>query len=580
LIRQQQEPVMPPKMPPNKKRVISGKPQPPSASVIAHSSPPTSPYSDGALNVVNDANQIASLISLCFPFCLQSEFVSFAVQRLYSLFSSIGKPSFCEIESIFSCLLSGYNDCRAAHPIILPHRLRLIACHQVDITKSLHDAFLIDCTLSRTTKKSRVKCESTFTDTVIRTRVSPSLAESANDHLFRTLILYFPYAGCFFTTARQLHTTPSGDSSSQFQFSPIPYSWLRLRYADGKPAKGSFISSIHRSWSMDWTTPNNPNICHCIQFSDLEDGAPLLAPDIIREQHFHDQKSARALFRQLLADSPSNKFGCRRYVKGSFHHSIPRTCLHYDVFLQGDMVFQITTHDHNSRPETQSHLSVCTLLNNSELKRALEVATNHFISDRAKFGKARHAGGDLGHMTAVGVLAARTGGSLFETKAGTLDTPFRQVLPDLCRLAAQFAHKQFPGLVPAIHHLESTAGITRPSYMGGEDGVSSSMVVSVDLANSTHYDVNDASMCFAIFAESKPYSTTGWYFTLPNVLVKFQNCTYHGLALKLNHGACVHWDGRIIRHGTSVHNRATSDDHTLGFFWAASSRAFDTSMNM
>ena len=181
-------------------------------------------------------------------------------------------------------------------------------------------------------------------------------------------------------------------------------------------------------------------------------------------------------------------------------------------------------------------------------------------------------------MTAVGLLAARTGGALIETKAGTIDTPFRTALPLLCRLAASFAHQQFPGLVPTIHHLESIAGISRPSYMGGEQGVSSSMVVSVDLANATHYDINDASMCFAIFAETKPYTTRGWFFTLPNVLVKFQNRTYHGLALKLCHGACIHWDGRIIRHGTSVHKCPTSEDHTLGFFWGASSRAIDTAM--
>jgi hypothetical protein len=563
-------------MAPKKKR----KPQPPSATVIAHSSPPVSPYSDGCLNVVTDASQIAALISLCFPVIVQSEFESYVVHHLYSVFSSIGQPSFGEIESIFSCLLSGYNDCRAAHPSLFFHRLRLNGCQQVDLTQSLHDAFLIDCTLSRTTKKPRVKRESTFTETVIRTRVSPSLANSVNDHLFRTLILYFPYAGCFFTTARKFHTVSSGDSPAHLEFTPIPYSWLRLRYVDGKPAVGAFISVIHRTWSMDWTSPQDPNICHCIQFSDIEDGAPLLAPDIINGQHYPNQKSARVQYRKLLAESPSNKYGCRRYVKASFHQSLPNTCLHYDVFLQGDMVFQITTHDCNSRPETLSYLSVCTLLHHAEFKSALEVSTSHFIKDKAKFGQARHAGGDLGQMTAVGVLAARTGGSLYETRAGTLDTSFRTALPNLCRLAADFAHTQFPGLVPTIHHLESIAGITRPSYMGGEHGVSSSMAVSVNLANATHYDVNDASMGFVVFSESNPYSTNGWYFTLPNVLVKFQNRTYHGLALKLNHGACIHWDGRIIRHGTSVHQRSSTDDHTVGFFWGASSRAVDTGMNL
>ena len=338
---------MPPKKPPKKKRVTSGKPQSPSSIVIAHSSSPASPYADGSLNLVNDANQIAALISLCFPLILQSEFKSYVIQHLDSMFSCIGKPSFGEIDSIFSCLISGYNDCRVAHPMLLCHRLRLIVRHQADITKSLHDAFLIDCTLSRTTKKSRAKRESTFTDTVIRTRVSSALTDSSQDHLFRTLIIYFPYAGCFFTTALQLHVTSAHNSPGHLQFSPIPYSWLRLRYVDGKPAQGSFISEIHRTWSMDWTTPMNPNICHCIQFSDLEDGAPLLAPDIMSDKIFPVQQSARAHYRKLLAESPSNKFGCRRYVKASLHKSLPNTCLQYDVFVQGDMVFQITTHDCN-----------------------------------------------------------------------------------------------------------------------------------------------------------------------------------------------------------------------------------------
>ena len=566
--------------PPKKKRVIKGKPQSPSSTVIANSSPPASPYADGSLNVINDANQIAALISLCFPVILQNEFESYVVQHLDSVFSSICHASFGEIESIFSCVLSGYNDCRSTHPILLPHRLRLNGCLQSDLTQSLHDAFLIDCTLSRTTKKPRVKRESTFTDTIIRTRVSGSLAECVNDHLFRTLIIYFPYAGCFFTTARQLHSITSSVSPSHMAFTPLPYSWLRLRYVDGKPAQGAFISKIHRSWSMDWTRPQDPNICHCIQFSDLEDGAPLLAPDIIRDQHYPDQKSARALYRKLLADSPSNKYGCRRYVKESFHSSLPNTCLHYDVFLHGDMVFQITTHDCNSRPETQSYLSICTLLHHDKLKRALELSTSHFIQDKCKFGQARNSGGDRGQMTAVGVLASRTGGSLHETKAGTVDTPFITSLPSLCQHAADFASTQFPGMVPTIHHLESIAGITRPSYMGGERGVSSSMAVSYDYANATHYDVNDASMGFVMFAESNPLSTQGWYFTLPNVLVKFQSRTYHGLALKLNHGACIHWDGRIIRHGTSIHQRSSCNDHTVGFFWGASSRAIDTGMTM
>jgi hypothetical protein len=331
---------------------------------------------------------------------------------------------------------------------------------------------------------------------------------------------------------------------------------------------------------MDWSPGAISNLCHCIHFSDFEAGSPLVAPDVIASKVFTEgnQASARALYRELLLSAPSNKHGCRRYVKLSFHHLIPRTTLHYDVATHGDMVFQITTHDIKSRPETQSYLSVTTLNDHPAFKQSVESSTHCFLADRSKFVSARNSVGDHGQMTAVGVLAARTGGCLIETKAATMKTPFRAGLPSLCCKAALFANDKFPGLVSTIHHYESAAGITRPHYMGGIDGISSSMAVSVDLANATHYDVHDASMGFVVFAESKPHTTTDWHFVLPNVLVKFNNHSYHGLALKLHHGACIHFDGRIIRHGTSMHNRFSKDEHTVGFFWAASSKAFATAM--
>jgi hypothetical protein len=569
-------------MPPKKKRSNKcstvGKPQSPSAFVVAHSDTPSTPYFDGCFNFVNDANQIAFLFSLCFPHSLRGELERSFVRRIDSVFSSIGQPSFHEIASIFTCILSGYNDCRRSHPLLLPTRLCLRDVVPAEITHVIHDAFLLDCTLSRTTKKPRAKCESTFSDTVLRTRVSRSLLDADTDYLFRTLILYFPYAGCFFTMARQFKSSEPFNIPQSHVFVPLPYSWLRLRYTDGKPASGSFISHIHRTWSLDWTPRETPNICHCIQFSDFEDGSPLVAPDVIAADVFgyHNQAEARTLYRQLLLSAPSNKHGCRRYVKSSFHHHIPLTTLHYDVATHGDMVFQITTHDIKSRPETQSYLSVTTLTGHPAFKQCIESSTTTFLADRSKFVSARNSVGDLGQMTAVGLLSARTGGSLIETRAATMDTSFRAGLPLLCRNAALFANDKFPGLVSTINHFESAAGITRPEYMGGSDGISASMMVSVDLANATHYDVNDASMGFVVFAESKPHSTTNWNFVLPNVLVKFNNHSYHGLALKLHHGACIHFDGRIIRHGTSMHNRISKDEHTMGFFWAASSKAFAT----
>jgi hypothetical protein len=44
-----------------------------------------------------------------------------------------------------------------------------------------------------------------------------------------------------------------------------------------------------------------------------------------------------------------------------------------------------------------------------------------------------------------------------------------------------------------------------------------------------------------------------WYFVMPNVEGKRPDGTeYRGLAIKLGHGIAISWDGRVVRHCTSV----------------------------
>ena len=81
--------------------------------------------------------------------------------------------------------------------------------------------------------------------------------------------------------------------------------------------------------------------------------------------------------------------------------------------------------------------------------------------------------------------------------------------------------------------------------------------VSVDLSNASHYDVNDASQSFSIWTEDFPNTTLNWYLVLPNVYgTKSHNGrNYNGVAIKLTHGTLISWDGRLIRHCTSVMQR-------------------------
>jgi hypothetical protein len=102
---------------------------------------------------------------------------------------------------------------------------------------------------------------------------------------------------------------------------------------------------------------------------------------------------------------------------------------------------------------------------------------------------------------------------------------------------------------------------------GGDGHISHTMDQSVDLANSSHYDGNDASKCFTIWTEDIPGPTEGWHFVLPNVHGKRAGGgLFDGLAIRLTHGVLISWDGRLVRYGTSVMDRK---GHVYGTFYAA-----------
>jgi hypothetical protein len=81
-------------------------------------------------------------------------------------------------------------------------------------------------------------------------------------------------------------------------------------------------------------------------------------------------------------------------------------------------------------------------------------------------------------------------------------------------------------------------------------------MLSANLGNAAHIDVNDKSRTYAVFCQNRfcP-EVKGWYLLFPTLSYKGSN----GTAIRLYHGAAVSWDGRILRHCTSI---ATTLDGT------------------
>ena len=127
-----------------------------------------------------------------------------------------------------------------------------------------------------------------------------------------------------------------------------------------------------------------------------------------------------------------------------------------------------------------------------------------------------------------------------------------------------------------MQDMEDDADINPLGGMAGDGTfarVSHTMDVSVDLSNSSHYDANDASQSFSIWTEDSPGTTNSWYFILPNVSGKknISGRTYDGVAIKLTHGTLISWDGRLIRHCTSVMDRKEGC-HVYGTFFGAKTK--------
>jgi hypothetical protein len=78
--------------------------------------------------------------------------------------------------------------------------------------------------------------------------------------------------------------------------------------------------------------------------------------------------------------------------------------------------------------------------------------------------------------------------------------------------------------------------------------------MSANLGNSSHFDVHDTSQGFSVWTEDFPGCGADWFFVLPNEHgLKPDGVTkFRGLAVKLGHGVAISWDGRVIRHCTSV----------------------------
>jgi hypothetical protein len=164
---------------------------------------------------------------------------------------------------------------------------------------------------------------------------------------------------------------------------------------------------------------------------------------------------------------------------------------------------------------------------------------------------ARRGLGDMGSMHPVGtrIMKDNKTRKRYKTSRGVGQ---QEVLRRAVVASARLAAVTIPAILRIVQDVEDEGDIAPPDGgMNGDGGslrVSYTMDVSVDLANASHYDVNDATQGFSIWTEDEPGGVKDWYFVLPNVYGRRMPNTdgtpgemFHGVAIKLAHGVLISW---------------------------------------
>lgn len=123
---------------------------------------------------------------------------------------------------------------------------------------------------------------------------------------------------------------------------------------------------------------------------------------------------------------------------------------------------------------------------------------------------------------------------------------------NLNRAAKKIARVHFKGAYKDIKQMMKVLKKNIPKYLGGKDGLCSEFVQSQrGLVTEFHVDL-DLTKCVSFWSltvnEGGNANTEGWYFVLPFLTGKYYRKQYAGIAIKLEHGVGIEWDGREIFH--------------------------------
>jgi hypothetical protein len=454
--------------------------------------------------------------------------------------------------------------------------------------------------------------------------------DDANDYKFRTMILFLPQCGVFYC-ARERRGDEVGVSktlvaldmswlclgrshdldgnfSSQFgeggyvkKFTADAYGQYRHACSDGKFR--SYWSHHVSGWRICFNTTltsQQNRVCYRVS-QCLDSEGPKMPPDVFdgHEQADLRPEYLRALYNERLAFAKSATKKGRHYAQGCHHYRLSQNCWVIDPTTQHFVDIMVDLPDVGNERNRQSVVMVRNvnfLTDENGVGFATEMACirDNDVAVRlaASTGQARQNLGDFGAMHAFGTRVMLDG-SLGAYKAN--DVVEEKMLRDMVVALAKIGRAVYPQVYAVIRDTEGNSGVEPVVPMDG-DGVHRvgyTVDMSVDLGNASHVDFNDGSQGFSLWGEEFPGRATNWFLVMPNIHGMRPRgdewISFDGLAIKITDGVSISWDGRNIRHCTSISepdgiplvtvgNKLTftdNENHTYGTFTSAKERIVD-----
>ena len=449
------------------------------------------------------------------------------------------------------------------------------------------------------------------------------------DYKFRTMILFLPQCGVFYC-ARERRRADTGIAKT---FYPMDMAWLRMRREEVPSPNPGYPSTARYSFGEggyvkaftddgNFARPRldqnrvsafrilghktnlrrqNRFIYRAVQCHDSD--GPQLPPDVFCGQDAGSWATMylKKEYNKRLSKSNSVRKDGRHYAAG---------CHHYDVEDDAGMVWIIdpTTEHHvdvmiDVAPtglcmDRQSVLMIRNLMvfdeedeetQDAHLVGALNHITfhNRLLRQKASSGTARANVCDVGQMYALGTRIAKNGVDTLPYSSN--DRVPQRLLRTMAISLGHCGEKYFPQVLAVLRDIEFDAGMLPIPPMEGSTShdrrAGYTIDMSVNLGNASHYDVHDASQGYSVWTEDVPGCGKNWYFILPNVYgrrpqvrradgCRVDGAEFRGLAIKLTHGVAISWDGRVIRHCTSLSRPDGMDGERVGDYERQSFRNY------